>query len=66
MPALDPSQIAINYLQPGQKGIPVSTGNDPQDIYETDFAPSDQRNIFRQAFQKRARSLVPEELQDYG
>jgi len=53
MPALDPSQIAINYLQPGQKGIPVSTGSDPQDIYETDFAPSDQRNIFRQAFQKR-------------
>ena len=53
MPALDPNQIAINYLQPGQKGIPVSTGSDPQDIYETDFAPSDQRNIFRQAFQKR-------------
>lgn len=53
MPALDPSQIAINYLQPGQKGIPVSTGNNPQDIYEADFAPSDQRNIFRQVFQKR-------------
>jgi hypothetical protein len=53
LPALDPRQIAINYLQPGQKGIPTSTGNDPQDIYETDFAPSDQRNIFRQAFQKR-------------
>ena len=28
--------------------------NDPVDIYETDFAPSDQRNIFRQAFQRRA------------
>jgi len=54
LPAIDPSQIAINYLSPGQKGIPVSTGNDPQDIYETDFAPSDQRNLFRQAFQKRA------------
>jgi hypothetical protein len=54
MPAIDPTQIAINYLQPGQKGIPISTGNDPQDIYETDFAPSDQRNLFRQAFQKRA------------
>ena len=52
-PAIDPNQIAINYLQPGQKGIPISTGSDPQDIYETDFAPSDQRNIFRQAFQKR-------------
>ena len=53
LPALDPTQIAINYLQPGQKGIPVSTGTDPQDIYETDFPPTDQRNIFRQAFQKR-------------
>ncbi len=54
IPTIDPTQIAINYLSPGEKGIPVSTGNDPQDIYETDFAPSDQRNIFRQAFQKRA------------
>ncbi|MFC5864532.1 carboxypeptidase regulatory-like domain-containing protein [Acidicapsa dinghuensis] len=53
IPALDPSQVAINYLSPGQDGIPVSTGNDPQDIYETDFAPSDQRNIFRQSPQKR-------------
>ena len=48
IPAIDPSQIAINYLQPGTDGIPVSTGSDPQDIYETDFAPP-QRNIFRQA-----------------
>jgi hypothetical protein len=54
IPTLDPTQVDINYLQPGQKGIPISTGSDPQDIYETDFAPSDQRNIFRQAFQKRA------------
>jgi hypothetical protein len=53
IPTLDPSQIAINYLAPGQKGIPVSSGNDPSDIYETDFAPSDQRNIFKQAPQKR-------------
>jgi len=52
IPTIDPSQIAINYLQPGQKGIPVSTGSDPQDIYETDFVPG-QRNIFRQAAQKR-------------
>jgi hypothetical protein len=50
MPAIDPSQISINYLQPGTDGIPVSTGSDPQDIYETDFAPP-QRNIFRQASQ---------------
>jgi hypothetical protein len=54
IPTLDPTQVDINYLQPGQKGIPISTGNDPQDIYETDFAPTDQRNLFRQAFQKRA------------
>jgi hypothetical protein len=54
IPAIDPTQIAINYLKPGEKGIPVSTGSDPQDIYETDFPASDQRNIFRQAFQKRA------------
>jgi hypothetical protein len=53
IPAIDPTQIDINFLQPGQDGIPVSTGTDPQDIYETDFAPSDQRNIFRQSFQKR-------------
>ncbi|MEI9968572.1 MAG: hypothetical protein WDM87_08105 [Terracidiphilus sp.] len=48
IPAIDPTQIAINYLQPGTNGIPISTGTDPQDIYETDFAPP-QRNIFRQS-----------------
>jgi hypothetical protein len=53
IPTVDPSQIAINYITPGNTGVPVSTGNDPQDIYETDFAPSDQRNIFKQALQKR-------------
>jgi len=53
IPTIDPSQIAINYLAPGTDGIPVSTGTDPQDIYETDFAPGNQRNIFRQALQKR-------------
>jgi len=53
IPTVDPSQIAINYLAPGTNGIPVSTGTDPQDIYETDFAPSDQRNIFKQPLQKR-------------
>jgi hypothetical protein len=52
IPTIDPTQIAINYLAPGEKGIPVSTGSDPQDIYETDFAPG-QRNLFRQAAQKR-------------
>jgi hypothetical protein len=53
MPNVNPADIDINYLQPGQKGIPTSTGNDPQDIYETDFAPGNQRNIFRQAAQRR-------------
>ncbi|MGB9028522.1 MAG: carboxypeptidase regulatory-like domain-containing protein [Acidobacteriaceae bacterium] len=53
IPAIDPSQIAIKYLSPGTDGIPVSTGTDPSDIYETDFVPG-QRNLFRQAFQKRA------------
>jgi hypothetical protein len=52
IPTIDPTQIAINYLAPGEKGVPVSTGSDPQDIYETDFAPG-QRNLFRQAAQKR-------------
>jgi len=52
IPAIDPTQIAINYIAPGDKGVPVSTGSDPQDIYETDFAPG-QRNLFRQAPQKR-------------
>ncbi len=57
MPAIDPTQIAINYIQPGQMGVPVSTGNDPQDIYETNFAPGE-RNIFRQAFQKQLNLSV--------
>lgn len=52
IPAIDPTQLDIHYLSPGQKGIPISTGTDPQDIYETDFA-SGQRNLFRQAPQKR-------------
>ena len=52
IPTIDPTEIDIHYLSPGEKGIPVSTGSDPQDIYETDFAPG-QRNLFRQAAQKR-------------
>jgi len=52
IPALDPSQIAINYVKPGTDGVPVSTGSDPQDIYETAFNKG-QRNIFRQSPQKR-------------
>jgi hypothetical protein len=56
IPTLDPSQIAINYLAPGEKGVPTAAqGNpgDPLDTYETDFAPGNQRNIFRQPVQKR-------------
>ena len=52
IPAIDPSQISIHYLAPGTDGIPVSSGSEPSDIYETDFAPG-QRNLFRQAFQPR-------------
>lgn len=52
IPYIDPSQIAIRYLSPGTDGIPVSTGSDPSDVYETAFNVG-QRNIFRQAFQKR-------------
>ena len=53
IPTIDPTQIAINYLAPGEEGIPTSSGTDPSDIYETAFAPGNQRNIFRQALQKR-------------
>ena len=52
IPALDPTQISIDYLKPGQMGIPTSSGSEPSDIYETNFAPG-QRNLFRQAGQKR-------------
>jgi hypothetical protein len=52
IPTIDPTQIAINYVTPGTMGVPVSTGNDPQDIYETAFNKG-QRNIFRQPLQKR-------------
>jgi len=52
IPTLDPSQIAINYLAPGTDGIPISTGTDPSDIYQTAFNVG-QRNIFRQSPQRR-------------
>jgi hypothetical protein len=61
IPTINPNDIAINYLQPGQKGVPVSTGTDPQDIYETDFVPG-QRNIFRQALQKRLDFSIRKEF----
>jgi len=57
IPKIDPTQLAINYITPGQKGVPTAAEStnptDPVDIYETDFATGNQRNIFRQAMQKR-------------
>jgi hypothetical protein len=57
IPKIDPTQIAVNYLAPGQKGVPTAAEStrpsDPVDIYESDFALGNQRNIFRQAMQKR-------------
>ena len=66
IPTIDPSQITINYLAPGTDGIPVSTGTDPQDIYETDFASGNQRNIFRQALQKRLDISVRKTIHTKG
>jgi hypothetical protein len=51
--AINVTQVNVNLLQPGQKGVPSCTANEPCDYFETDFTPG-QRNIFRQAFQKRA------------
>jgi hypothetical protein len=56
IPAIDPNQIALQYLAPGQNGVPTAAmggATDPVDVYETDFAPGDQRNIFRQGAQNR-------------
>jgi hypothetical protein len=52
IPTLDPSQISIAYLAPGVDGIPTSSAGLPQDLYETAFNKGE-RNIFRQAGQKR-------------
>ena len=56
IPAIDPNQVAIKYLAPGENGVPTAAQGgetDPVDVYETDYAPGDQRNIFRQAAQNR-------------
>jgi len=58
IPSINPDQVAIQYLAPGQKGVPDASSpgalpTDPLDVYETDFAAHNQRNIFRQAAQKR-------------
>jgi hypothetical protein len=51
-PAIDPSQITLPTLAPGQMGIPPCTASAPCDQFETNFVPGE-RNIFRQASQKR-------------
>lgn len=59
IPAINPADITIPLLNPGQGGVPPcdasgGPGGGPLcDNYETTFAHG-QRNIFRQAFQKRA------------
>jgi hypothetical protein len=56
IPAIDPNQVAIKYLTPGQDGVPTAAQGgqtDPLDVYETDYAPGNQRNIFRQGAQRR-------------
>jgi hypothetical protein len=52
IPYVDPSQIAIHYINPGTSGVPLSSGSEPSDIYQTSFNVG-QRNIFRQSAQKR-------------
>lgn len=61
-PAIDLNQLAINYIQPGQKGVPPCTASEPCDIYENDYAPGNQRNIFRQSPQKRADISIRKSL----
>lgn len=51
-PAIDPSQVAIPSINPGDLGVPPCTATEPCDTFETNFVPG-QRNIFRQSPQKR-------------
>ena len=56
IPTINPGDIDINYVTPGTNGVPTAAqggATDPVDIYETNFAPTNQRNIWRQAQQKR-------------
>ncbi len=55
LPAIDPNQVAIQYLTPGENGVPTPAQGgttDPVDVYETNFGTGDQRNIFRQGAQR--------------
>ena len=49
-PALKASCFTLPLLNPGDLNGAIP----PEDLYETDFIPSGQRNIFRQSWQKRA------------
>ncbi len=57
IPALNPAAFTVPLIAPGTNGVPtcgVSTAGAPVcDIFETGFSTG-QRNIFREAFQKRA------------
>ena len=48
IPAINPAELQVNLVTPGVKGVPTCTGNQPCDVYETDFV-NGQRNIFRQS-----------------
>jgi len=65
LPAIDPNQIAIQYLTPGQSGVPAAAmggPTDPVDVYETAYGPGDQRNIFRQGGQNRVDLSIRKEF----
>jgi len=65
VPAIDPNQVAIEYLTPGQNGVPTAAqgaAGDPVDVYETDYAPGNQRNIFRQSAQRRLDISIRKEF----
>ncbi len=66
IPTIDPTQIAINYLAPGTDGIPTQVSGYPADIYETDFAPTGQRNLFRQSSQKRLDISIRKDIHATG
>jgi hypothetical protein len=71
-PALNANDFQIPLLSPGQNGVPpcdsttdggnAGPGGGPLcDVYETGFV-SGQRNIFRQAFQKRADIAIQKDV----
>lgn len=53
IPAINPAQLSVNYIAPGNKGVPSCVSGQPCDVFETDFTPG-QRNIFRQTPQRAA------------